>query len=133
MKKNKLRELMRQGKPTIGTRIHSMWPGTTETIGYTGAIDYVEFTAEYAPYDLYALDEFARASELFKMATMIKVDAELRSFIAQRAIGSGIQNVLFADIRNVKDAEEALLLFMYGMEGNSASRVLRRERKPGTL
>ncbi len=99
---------MKQGKPTIGTHILSSWPGIIEIIGHTGAIDYVEFCSEYAPYDLYALDDMARASELFDMSTMIKVDAEPRTFIAQRAIGSGIQNVLFADIRDRKDAEEAV-------------------------
>lgn len=99
---------MRQGKPTIGTRILSSWPGIIEVIGHTGTIDYVEFLGEYAPYSLYALDEMGRASELFNMSTMIKIDAEPRTFIAQRAIGSGIQNVLFADIRDVNDAEEAV-------------------------
>jgi len=108
LRKNRLRELMRKDRPTIGTRMISSWPGIMEVIGYTGAIDYVEFVGEYGPYDLYALDELARASELFDMSTMIKIDAEPRIFIAQRAIGSGIQNVLFADIRDVKDAEEAV-------------------------
>jgi 2-keto-3-deoxy-L-rhamnonate aldolase RhmA len=108
LRKNRLRELLKRGEPTVGTRILSTWPGTMEVIGHTGTVDYVEFTAEYAPYDLYALDELARASELFDMSTMIKVDAEPRTFVAQRAIGSGIQNVLFADIRTVEDAKEAV-------------------------
>lgn len=108
LRKNKLKELLNKNKPTIGTHIHSTWPGITEIIGHTRIIDYVEFTGEYAPYDLYALDELARTCELFDMATMIKVDAEPRTFIAQRAIGSGIQNILFADIRSVKDAKEAV-------------------------
>jgi len=108
LRKNRLRELMRKDRPTIGTRMISSWPGIMEVIGYTGAVDYVEFVGEYGSYDLYALDELARASELFDMSTMIKIDAEPRTFIAQRAIGSGIQNVLFADIRDGKDAEEAV-------------------------
>jgi 2-keto-3-deoxy-L-rhamnonate aldolase RhmA len=108
LRKNRLRELIRKGEPTIGTHIHSTWPGIIEIIGHTGAIDYVEFTSTYAPFDLYDLDNMARASELFDMSTMIKIDAEPRMFIAQRAIGAGIQNVLFADIRNVEDAEEAV-------------------------
>ncbi len=39
---------------------------------------------------------------------MIKVDQEPRSFIPQRAIGSGIQNILFADIRTTEDAQECV-------------------------
>ena len=39
---------------------------------------------------------------------MIKIDQEPRTFIAERALAAGIQNVLFADIRTVKDAEQAV-------------------------
>jgi 4-hydroxy-2-oxoheptanedioate aldolase len=70
--------------------------------------DYVEFVAEYAPFDLYALDNFCRAVELFDMSAMIKVDQEPRCFLAQRGIGSGFQSVLFADVRTVEDAHECV-------------------------
>ncbi len=108
MRKNKLRELIREGKPTIGTRILSSWPGTVEIIGQTGMIDYFEFIAEYAPWTLYDLENIARASELYDISSMIKLDAIPRSYIAAKALQSGIQNFLFADIRTVKDAEEAV-------------------------
>jgi 4-hydroxy-2-oxoheptanedioate aldolase len=70
--------------------------------------DYVEFVAEYAPFDLYALDNFCRAVELFDMSAMIKIDQEPRRFLAQRGIGAGFQSVLFADCRSVEDARECL-------------------------
>lgn len=108
MRKNKLRELLRQGRPTIGTRILSIWPGIVEVIGHTGEIDYVEFDGEYAPWDLHDFENLGRATELFDMSSMIKVDQEPRGFIAQRALGSGIQNILFADVRSVEDAEECV-------------------------
>lgn len=108
MRKNRLRELINNGLPTIGTRVLSVWPGIVEIIGHTGEIDYVEFLGEYASWDLHDLDNFARATELFPMSSMIKVDQEPRGFIAQRALGSGIQNILFADIRTVEDAQECL-------------------------
>ncbi len=108
MRKNKLRELLKAGQPTLGTHIHSTWPSIVEVVGHTGVFDYVEFVAEYAPFDLYALDNICRAVELFDMSAMIKVDQEPRSFIAQRAIGSGFHSVLFADCRNVEDARECV-------------------------
>jgi 2-keto-3-deoxy-L-rhamnonate aldolase RhmA len=108
MRENKLREMLRQGKPTIGTHIHSTWPGTAEIIGLSGEIDYIEFTSAYAPYDLYALDNLSRAIELYDLSSMIKVDQEPRTYLAQRALGAGIQNVLFADIRTVEDAKESV-------------------------
>ena len=108
MRKNKLRELIRKGKPTIGTRVLTPWPGIIEVIGHTGVVDYVEFLGEYAPWDLHDLENIARATELFDMSSMMKVDQEPRGFIAQRALGAGIQNILFADVRNVEDARECV-------------------------
>lgn len=108
MRKNKLRELMKQDKPTVGTRIMSSWPGVTEVLGHCGMIDYVEFLGEYAPYDLYALDNLARASELSDMSTMMKIDYASKTYFAQRALGAGIQNILFTDVRTVEDAEECV-------------------------
>ena len=108
MRKNKLRGLLEEGRPTIGTRVLSVWPGLVEVIGHTGVIDYVEFLGEYAPWDLHDLENFARATELSDMSSMIKVDQQPRSFIAQRALGAGIQNILFADVRTAQDARECV-------------------------
>ena len=108
MRENKLREMLNKGKPTIGTRVFNVWPGIAEVIGRTGAIDYIEFMGEYAPWDLHDLGNFARATELFDMSSMMKVGQEPRGFVAQRALGSGIQNILFADVRTVQDAEECV-------------------------
>ena len=94
MRPNKLRELLNAGKPTIGTRVHSTWPSIVEAIGHTGVFDYVEFLAEYAPFDLYALDNFCRAAELYDMTAIIKVDQQPRGFLAQRGIGAGFQGRL---------------------------------------
>ncbi len=108
MKRNRLRELLKAGEPSLGTHIHTTWPSVVEAIGHTGVYDYVEFVGEYAPYDLYDLDNLCRAAELFDMGMMLKVDQEPRGFLAQRAIGSGFQSILFADCRNVEDVQECL-------------------------
>ena len=108
MRPNKLRELLNAGKPSIGTRVHSTWPSVVEVIGHTGMFDYVEFLAEYAPFDLYALDNFCRAVELFEMSAIIKVDQEPQSFLGQRGIGAGFQGVLFADCRSVDDVRQCV-------------------------
>jgi 2-keto-3-deoxy-L-rhamnonate aldolase RhmA len=92
------------GEPTLGTRIHSAWPGVVEALGHSRVFDYVEFLAEYAPFDLHDLDGICRAAELHGLGTMIKVDQEPRTFLAQRAIGAGFQGVLFADSRGANDA-----------------------------
>ncbi len=101
MRPNRLRELLKAGKPSIGTRVQSTWPSVVEAIGHTGVFDYVEFLAEYAPSDLHDLDNFCRAAELFDMSAVIKVDQEPRTYLAQRGIGAGFHGVLFADCRSV--------------------------------
>lgn len=108
MKRNRLRELLEAGEATVGTHIHSTWPSVIEIVGHTGMFDYVEFVAEYAPYDLYDLDNMCRAAELHGLSTMIKFDQEPQRFVAQRAIGAGFESVLFVDSRSVEDARECV-------------------------
>ncbi|MFH1560004.1 MAG: aldolase/citrate lyase family protein [Chloroflexota bacterium] len=108
MRENRLRQLLNDGQPSIGTHVHSMWPSVVEAIGHTGMFDYVEFVAEYAPFDLFSLDNFCRAVELFDMSSMIKVDQEPRGFLAQRGIGAGFQSVLFADCRSADEVRECV-------------------------
>jgi 4-hydroxy-2-oxoheptanedioate aldolase len=109
MRRNRLRQLLQAGQPTLGTHIHSSWPAVIELIGHSGMFDYVEFVAEYAPYDLYALENLGRAVDLFEhMSAMMKIEQEPRTYLAIRAIGSGFQNVLFADPRTVEDVEQCV-------------------------
>ncbi len=123
---NRLRKLIDEGKPSLGTRICISWPGIIEILGYTGVYDYVEFLSEYAPYDLYDLENMARAAELTGLSTMVKLDQEPRVYLAGRALAAGIQNFLFADIRTVEDAEEAVKAVRAEPKGLSGSRMDRR-------
>jgi 4-hydroxy-2-oxoheptanedioate aldolase len=109
MRRNRLRELLKAGQPSLGTHIHSTWPSIIELVGHSRMFDYVEFVAEYAPYDLYALENLGRAVDLFPhLSAMMKIEQEPRTYLAIRAIGSGIQNVLFADPRTVAEVEECV-------------------------
>ena len=109
MRRNRLRELLDAGEPTLGTHIHSSWPSIIELVGHSGMFDYVEFVGEYAPYDLYALENIGRAVDLFDhMSSMMKIEQEPRTYLTIRSIGSGIQNVLFADPRTVEDVQECV-------------------------
>jgi 2-keto-3-deoxy-L-rhamnonate aldolase RhmA len=105
---NKLRKLLDEGKPSLGTRVNTIWPSVAEVLGHTGAFDYVEFLAEYAPFDLDGLDNFCRAAELYDMSPIIKIDQEPRGFMAQRSIGAGFQGILFADCRTVEDVRQCV-------------------------
>lgn len=109
MRRNRLRELLNEGKPTLGTHVLSTWPGIIEVIGHTGAFDYIEYVGEYSSFTLEQMDNFGRAIELFpNMSAMMKVEEQTRGFIATRAIDSGIQNVFFTDCRSAADVRECV-------------------------
>jgi len=105
---NVLRELLRQDKPTLGTRIFSTNPIFTEVAGNTGMFDYVELLAEYTPVDQYDFENIARAAELHSMGCLIKVDYANRVHVAQKAVAAGFQGVLFADHRLALDVENSI-------------------------
>ena len=108
MRPNKLRKLLNEGASSVGTHMITDSPDVLEMIGRTELIDYVEFEAEYGPYSLDSLDHFGRVLELYDMSGMVKVDRENRAFVAQRAIGSGLQNILFSDAHDAAEAEECV-------------------------
>ncbi|SJZ75214.1 2-keto-3-deoxy-L-rhamnonate aldolase RhmA [Enhydrobacter aerosaccus] len=108
MRRNLLRDRLDAGEPTVGTHILSCWPTLVELIGHSGQYDYVEFTAEYAPFDMHDLDNLGRAFEVAGLGGMIKIEQTQYTHQAMRAIGSGFQSVLFADIRTVEDAKAAV-------------------------
>lgn len=108
MRRNRLRELLNEEKPTLETAMIIPWPGVVEIIGNTKIFDYVEISGEYMSWNLHDLDNISRAVELYNMSSMMKVDQNNRAFIAQRALGAGLQNMLFTDIRTVDDAKECV-------------------------
>ena len=119
MRPNRLREKLDAGLPTLGTHILSSWPTLVELIGAAGGhYDYVEFTAEYAPFSLYDLDNLGRAMELAGIGGMIKVEQGEYTHQAMRAIGSGFQSVLFADVRTVADAKACVAAVRAETPGN---------------
>jgi 2-keto-3-deoxy-L-rhamnonate aldolase RhmA len=55
MRHNRLRALLTSGEPSLGTHLLSTWPTLVELVGQAGNYDYVEFTAEYSPFDMHDL------------------------------------------------------------------------------
>ena len=109
MKRNKLRELLNEGKPTLGTHVIIPWPRIAEVIGRSGALDYIEYVGEYSAFSLEQLENFGRAVELFPdMSSMMKVEEQTRGFIATRSLDAGIQNLLFTDCRSAEDVRECI-------------------------
>ena len=107
---NLFRKKLKEGSPTVATRIWSTNPFITETVGSSGNFDYVEFAAEYAPFTQTDLENICRAAELHGMATLIKVDYQNRGYVAQKAIAAGFQGILFVDHETPEQVEESIRL-----------------------
>jgi 2-keto-3-deoxy-L-rhamnonate aldolase RhmA len=105
---NKLRQLLNEDKPSLCVRVNSLWPDVVEVVGALGIFDYVEFAAEYAAYDMQGMDNFCRTAELAGLGTMVKLDQDPRMWLAQRAIGSGFESVLFVDCRTAAEVEHCV-------------------------
>lgn len=110
MKENKLRYLLKNNLPSVATRLWSTNPFFTEAVGSTGNYDYIEFLAEYSSFTQMDMENIARAAELHNMGSMIKIDYLNRGYVAQKAIGSGFQAILFTDCRTAEQVSESIRL-----------------------
>ena len=108
MRENTIRKLLQADRPTICARTAVVWPDIVEMIGALGIYDYVEYAAEYGTFSMADLDNYCRAAELYGLGTMIKLDQDPRVFMAQRAISSGFQSVLFVDCRTVDEVRQCV-------------------------
>ena len=109
MRRNVLRELLNDGKPTFSTRMATLCPEIVEIIGLTEQFDFIELLGEYGAWTLPDLASFARTVELFPhMTAMMKVERDPRMFITQRALDAGLQNVLFANCDSADDVRECI-------------------------
>lgn len=108
MKGNRFRNKLQKNEVIVSTRISNTWPVTTEVAAVTGNYDYVEFLAEYAPYDQYDIENLARACELHGVSCIMKVDYANRDYVAQKALASGFQGILFTDHTTAEEVGETL-------------------------
>jgi 4-hydroxy-2-oxoheptanedioate aldolase len=133
MRHNRLRALLTAGEPSIGTHLLSSWPTLVELVGDAGNYDYIEFTAEYAPFHMHDLDNLGRALELKNLAGMIKIEQTQWTHQAMRAIGSGFQAVLFADLRTVEDARACVAAVRAETPGTGGRLGVGMRRDVGTV
>jgi 2-keto-3-deoxy-L-rhamnonate aldolase RhmA len=133
MRPNRLRQRLTAGEPSIGTHLLSTWPTLVELVGQAGNFDYVEFTAEYSPFTMHDLDNLGRALELKDLGGMIKIEQTQWTHQAMRAIGSGFQSILFADLRTVADAEACVAAVRAETPGTGGRLGVGMRRDVGTV
>jgi len=88
--------------------------------------------AEYSPFSLDQLEHWGRTIELYPDCSgMIKIEESLRAWVAPRAIDSGIQNVLFADIRSAAELQECISLVRTEWPGKGGTHGVGMRRNVG--
>ncbi len=107
---NKIRKLINEGTPMVNTRIWSPWGTTAESAAASGSFDYLEFLAEYVPYNMRELEDLVRACENQGVGSMLKVDFQNRGYMAQKAMAMGFQAILFTDHQNAEQVKETIYL-----------------------
>ena len=105
---NQLRKKLQEKDSIVATRIDFTWPQLIEIIGGNDIYDYIEFLAEYAPFDQYDLENMARAAELHGVSMIIKPDYHNRIYVAQKAIASGFEGILFTDHTSADEIRETI-------------------------
>ena len=106
MMHNSLRDLLDEGKPTMGTHFMFVDGDVPEIIGDLGTFDYAEFVAEYTAFNMTDLYHLARAAQCGNnLPLMIKPDQESQGYWAQASLGAGVKAVLFTDIRSPEDVD----------------------------
>jgi len=119
MKPNKLRQLIKEGKPTLVSHSVIPWPRLVEIMAVTGAFDYIEYIGNTRRTTSKRLRTLPAPSELYpNMSMMIKVEEQSRGYIATRRWMPVFRMRLFADI--------AALMMSGGM------RPLHPSRNPGS-
>ena len=77
MRPNTFRQLLREGRPTFGTHLFTMWPTIVEVVGHTGNFDYIEFSGEYAPYELNQLEnEYVDAGQALEATELQRAELQ---------------------------------------------------------
>lgn len=112
IRKNVLREALNNNRPSLGTRVESTWSFIAELAASSGFYDYVQFDGEYSPYSQVDVEHICMASELYGCSTVVKVDRQNSAFVAQKAIASGANGILFADLYNAQEVKDTIRTIM---------------------
>jgi 2-keto-3-deoxy-L-rhamnonate aldolase RhmA len=82
---------------------------------------------------MHDLDNLGRALELKNLGGMIKIEQTQWTHQAMRAIGSGFQSILFADVRTVADAKECVAAVRAETPGTGGRLGVGMRRDVGTV
>ena len=105
--RNLVKEKIAANGYALGAFVASSSATNCEILAING-LDFVLIDCEHAQTDAETLVHMCRASELYNMGSMMKVDFQSRGYFAQKAVCAGFQAIMFADHESCDQVRESV-------------------------
>ena len=115
MKKNNLKEAIKEGKVVLGPFMKFTDPAAVEIMGFAG-FDFVIIDAEHGPISMESAQNMIRAAESVNITPIIRVGSNDESLIL-RALDVGAQGIEIPQINSRSDAVRAVKSVKYSPQG----------------
>ena len=115
MKKNNLKEVLKEGKNGFGTFLKFTDPAVVEIMGFAG-FDFVIIDQEHGPISLQSAQNMLRAAESANITPVIRVTDNAETLIL-RALDIGAQGIEIPQINTKSDALRAVKAVKYSPQG----------------
>ena len=115
MKKNNLKEALKEGKNVFGPFMKFTDPAVVEIMGFAG-FDFVIIDAEHGPISMQNAQNMIRAAEIVNITPVIRVGNNDEALIL-RALDIGAQGIEIPQINSSSDAVRAVKSVKYSPQG----------------
>ena len=103
---NKLRDMFKENRASLGTFLDIANMSLVECLGYTG-LDFVIIDDEHGPWDTETMQNLIRASELVGLSPVVRI-AKVDHKEIQRAADCGADCLIIPCLRDVEEFKEAV-------------------------
>jgi len=111
MRKNRVKQIMREGKLAIGTYVSLTDPQIVEIIGLAG-FDGAFIDMEHSQFDLSLICEMIRAADLAGVTSLVRVPDNDAKLIL-RLLDSGAQGIVIPHVEGLEGARRAVAAVRY--------------------
>ena len=115
MRPNRVKEMLRDGKPVFGTFVSLPEPGIVEAIGYAG-YDFVILDMEHSPIDFGALRVLLAAADATGLVPLVRTGT-IEANPILRVLDSGAMGIMVPHVRSRADAQALVSACRYPPEG----------------
>lgn len=112
---NRVKSLLRQGKPAFGTFVYLQDPAVSDLLGHAG-LDFVVIDLEHTSLSLEAVENHVRAANSSGTTPFVRVPENDPKLI-NRVLETGAAGIMIPQLRDRADAERAVAAVKYPPQG----------------